>query len=84
MTDLERYVELKRTAERLRREADRASGAEEQLRKQLLDGYGCGSAKEGMAKLKKLKACLDEGERELCQAIEEFEQAWKEHLKRET
>lgn len=79
-SELEHYNELKRKSERLRKEADQAEGAEQQLNQQLLLEFNCKKLKEAEFLLFNLKEEQEMAEKEYQEAMDVFEAAWKEHL----
>lgn len=56
---VERYAELKRRLETVTREADRATGRQEQLLKELKSEFGVSTLKEAKALLAKKKRQLE-------------------------
>ena len=79
-SELERYNELKKKSDQLQREADRAEGAEQQLKQQLLLEFNCKKLKEAEKLLVQFQKDQEEGEKEFREAMDKFEEAWKEHL----
>ena len=77
---LQRYLDLKEKADRLRREADRAAGAEEQLMKRLKEEFGCDSVKKAESLLENLRQEIETGEEWLKTLMGEFESKWSDKL----
>lgn len=80
MIALDDFQALQRQVEKLKRDKDKALGALEQLKKQLLEEFDCKS-------LDKAKKLLDQLKRDELAAYDkyvklkkEFEQKWKEQL----
>ena len=76
MIDLQRYLDLKAKAERLRRETDRAVGAEDQLKRRLIEEFDCDSVKKAKILLENLEQELSEAEAEYEKEVDKFEAAW--------
>ena len=79
--DLREYTDLKNKVEALRRKAERAQGAYEQLLKRLKDEFGCDSLDAARALLNKTEREVKKAKERFEQAKTEFEQNWQEKLK---
>ena len=80
MTDLQRYLDLKEKADKLRRDADRAAGAEDQLKKRLVEEFGCNSVNQAKILLENLELELEGAEAEYEKAVDKFEAALNKQL----
>ena len=81
MTDLlDRYQKMKRKADELRREADRAEGALEQLMEKLKEDFDCDTLEEAEQLSKRLEKEAKEAEEQFDVAVEEFEEEWGDEL----
>lgn len=76
MSELERYQKMKQRAADLRREADRAEGALEQVMKKLEDDFGCNSLEEAKRLQKKLTVEVEEADEKFGVLLKEFEDKW--------
>ena len=79
-SELEHYNELKKKSEQLQREADRAIGAEEQLKQQLFLEFDCNSIKEAKRLLDRMEKDQEKMEKEYQETVKEFELTWKDQL----
>lgn len=77
---LKEYEQLKSTATRLQREADKAEGAHAEQLKQLQDKYDCKTVKEAEALLKTLTKQVDESESKFKKLLNKFEDDWEDIL----
>lgn len=80
MTDLQRYNDLKEKADRLRRDADRAAGAEDQLKKRLKVEFDCDTVGQAKILLENLEQELGRTKAEYEKATDKFEAAWDKQL----
>jgi multidrug resistance efflux pump len=76
MSDLERYQKMKQRAADLRREADRAEGALEQVMKKLKDDFGCKTLKEAEQLQEKLTVEVEEADEKFGALLKDFEDKW--------
>ncbi len=72
--NLQRYQSLKSNVDRLRREADRFSGALEQLLARLKDEYGCETLDDAKKLASKLESDAAKATRKFNKELEEFEE----------
>jgi len=80
MSELERYIQLKKKVEQAQQKADKVDGALGQMMKQLKGKFGCSSLEEAKKKLKVLKGREDKTKREFDKAVEAFEEEWEDKL----
>jgi hypothetical protein len=80
MPDVSEYEKLKKKAERLRQEADRAAGARDAALKTLKDEFGCDSIEAAAAMLEKLKSEEARVAAEFEQEFSDFKAKWGEKL----
>jgi predicted transcriptional regulator len=80
MISLDRYNEVKRQIERLKKEAARAEGVHSQLMKQLKDEFGVETLDEAKTLLAKLSKEADKAEAEFEKTLNEFEEEWGDRL----
>ena len=78
--DLEAFLALKKQAERLRREADRAEGRLASLLDGLKEKFGLASVDAAKQELAKRKELVGQQEQEYGRLVEEFEAANGERL----
>lgn len=78
--DLRKYTELKEKAEQLRRRAERARGAVDQLLNQLKTDYGIDSLEEAEKVLKERIAKEDGMQKEIDLLVERFINVWESKL----
>jgi len=83
-TTLAEYVNLKRKVEQAQQIADKAEGAMEQVMKQLENEFECSTLKEAEEKLRELKKREAVTKRKFEDAIEGFEEKWKDKLDEHT
>lgn len=74
--DEAKYMRLKRRAEEVKADADRAAGALEQQMKKLKDEFGCDTLEAAENLLAKEQAELDVFEKEYFAKLAEFESQW--------
>lgn len=79
--DLEEYSALKRKAEKLRSQADRAQGALEHHMKRLRDEFDCNSIEEAEEALEELKKEEEKIAEKYGKALEKFKKEWGDKLK---
>ena len=79
--ELDQYQKMKKQMERLRSEAERAKGKEEQLLKQLQDQFGCRTIKEAKDKLVELECEKGKAEKAFDRKLKLFREEWGEKLK---
>jgi uncharacterized protein YqiB (DUF1249 family) len=77
---LREYEQLKSTATRLQREADKAEGAHAEQLKQLEDKYECSTVKEAEQLLKALTKQVNESEAKFKKLLNKFEDDWADIL----
>ena len=82
VVDLKRYQKLKDDVDRLRREADRAEGALEELMGRLEAEFGCKTLREAKALSSRLEDEADKATKEFNSKLDEFEEEWGEVLGR--
>ena len=78
MSELKRYVDLKRKVEQAQQNADRADGALEQVTKRLKNEFGCPTLAAAKKKLKLLEKQEERALTEFENAVEEFEEEWSD------
>ena len=78
--ELDRYQTMKKQVEKLRSEAERAAGREEQLMKQLREQFGCKTIEEVRDKLEQLQAEAAKAEKIFNRKFKLFEEEWGEKL----
>ena len=78
--DFEKLTRLKRKADEMRRDAERAKGALERVMEQLKDEFGCSSILQAKRMLKKGRREQREAEKAHAKAIGAFERRWKDKL----
>ena len=76
MSELKKYVDLKRRVEQAQQKADKAEGALEQVMEQLKEKFGCSTLKDAKKKLTLLKEQEQELKIKFEDALEEFEENW--------
>jgi len=76
MSELKKYVDLKRRVEQAQQKADKAEGALEQVMEQLKEKFGCSTLKDAKKKLTLLKEQEQEIKIKFEDALEEFEENW--------
>jgi type II secretory pathway component PulJ len=81
MLDLKRFQSLQERVEELQREASKAQGALEQLKKDLKKEFGCKTIKAAKVVLKKLEWEEQQKEQEFALLLAEFEEQFGEVLK---
>lgn len=74
------YLKLKKKVDELRREADEAAGARNQIMKELKKTYGVETIDEAKRLLRKLEKKEKRLQREFDEALSEFEEKWKDKL----
>jgi uncharacterized protein YqiB (DUF1249 family) len=77
---LREYEQLKSTATRLQREADKAEGAHAEQLKQLEDKYECSTVKEAEQLLRTLTKQVNESEAKFKKLLNKFEDDWADIL----
>ncbi len=77
MTELKKYLDLKRKVEQAQQKADKAEGAFEQIMKQLKEKFECATLKAAKLKLALLKKQEQKALTEFEDAVEEFEEEWE-------
>jgi predicted translin family RNA/ssDNA-binding protein len=80
MADLERYSELRDRITKMRREADKASGALESLLARLKEEFGCKTLEEAEELLKETQDQLAELEQTFNKSLHKFEKKWSDAL----
>lgn len=75
------FLSLKETADRLRKDRDRAEGEARLLERQLMDAAGASSVGEVRDRLAELKAGREEAEREAEVLLKKFRARWGDKLK---
>ena len=83
MGDLERYQQLKRTVDRLRRDADRMEGALAQTTVRLEEEFGCETLEQAETLAAALSREADAAEREFGRAFGVFVEEWGDELEGE-
>lgn len=71
--DPDKFIALKKRVEKLRTEKDKAQGALDQLKRELLDKYGCSTVAEAKQLLAKLERETNEAEKEFQESYRNFE-----------
>lgn len=79
ITDAE-YQALRSKAERLRREAEKAEGSLETLKKRLKEEYGLDTLEAAAAKIKELTETVKKAEETYTEKLAAFEEEWGERL----
>jgi len=77
---LEQYKELKDKADKAQQNHNKAEGALDQIKRQLKEDFGCSSLKDAKNKLKMLTKEVAEAEKDLQNAMDEFESEWEDEL----
>ena len=77
---LDKYQDLQDKAARLRRDADKADGALEQLMARLSKEFKVDNLKAAKKKLQALENQADEANKEFHKAVEQFEEDWGDVL----
>ncbi len=75
--NLRELTDLKEKTERLRRKADQGEGALEQVKKELMETFGCDSLEAAAKLLKKLEKEGGVAESEYKDAFDEFCKKWE-------
>jgi hypothetical protein len=78
--DLIEYNRLKRRAEELRSQADKAQGGLEQHMRKLKTEFNCDSVEQAEKILEELKSEQNELETSYTKALAEFKKKWKDQL----
>lgn len=78
--NLNQFLALKNKVESLRRKADEAKGARDQLQKQLQNDYGCGTLDEAKKLLIQLNKEKEKLEKEYEEGMAEFKKKWGDKL----
>ena len=81
MISVDRFNELKKSADDARRAAAQAEGAQRQLMQQLADEFDCQTLETAERKAAKLEKEAKAAERRAEELLEEFEETWGEKLK---
>jgi len=74
---LKKYESLKTKADAAQSAADKASGARDQLMKQLKRDFDCSSISDAETKLSRLEKQEKKAEAALVEAIEAYEEKWE-------
>jgi len=74
--DVKRYKHLKAEVARLQRDASKAEGAEEQLKRELKETFKVSTLKAAKLLLKQLKAEAEQAEKEFDAAMAKFEEEY--------
>ncbi len=82
MIDVRRWEKLKRDVDDMQREVSRAEGSLSTLLKRLEDQFGCKTEEEGRKLLQKMERKQEKIEDQFKDALEEFEEKWKEIVER--
>ncbi len=77
---LEEYEKLKKRADKLRTDAERAKGALDQLTSKLREDYDCVSLEDAKELLEKLRGEEEEAETVFEEALAGFEEEWGDKL----
>ena len=77
---VEEYQTMKKQADKLGREAERAAGKVETLTAQLQEQFGCKTLKEAEKKLRELEKRKDELEQDFERRMTVFKEEWGERL----
>ena len=81
MISVDRFNELKKSADDARRAAAQAEGAQRQLMQQLADEFDCQTLETAERKAAKLEKEAKAAERRAEELLAEFEETWWEKLK---
>ena len=81
MISVDRFNELKKSADDARRAAAQAEGAQRQLMQQLADEFDCQTLETAERKAAKLEKEAKAAERRAEELLAEFEETWGEKLK---
>lgn len=73
----QQYIALEEEVEEMRKKAERAKGALDQLMAQLQQDFNCSTVKEAKVLLAKLQKKREETEREFEAAMKDYEKRWK-------
>ncbi len=76
--DLDEYRQLKEEIEQLRRRADRAAGAKENILTQLHKEFNCNSVEQAEEMLVKEQRELEKKEKKLEKMMQEYREKWQE------
>ena len=76
--NLDKYLKLKKKVELAQQQADQAKGALQEIMKQLKKEFGCNTLQEAKKKLKQLERQKKSSKKEFDEAVEKFEEDWKE------
>ncbi len=77
---IDELLKLRKQAESLRQQADRADGAKVQILRELKEKFKVGSAKEAKELLKELEKEETAAEKEYQRKLGDFEKEWKDRL----
>jgi hypothetical protein len=78
--DVREYERLKKKADKLKAEAERAAGALEQTMARLKDEFGCDSLEAAEKLLEKKEAEKEKAEQKYEEELEAFKSKWGEKL----
>lgn len=78
--DLAEYERLKKKADKLKAEADRAAGALDQTMKRLKEDFDCDDLEEAEKLLKKKEAAVEKAEQLYEKELTSFKAEWGEKL----
>lgn len=76
MSELKKYMDLKRRVEKAQQEADKAQGAFDQVMKELKKDFECSTLEEAKKKLVSLQKQEKKAKEAFEEAVEEFEEKW--------
>jgi predicted transcriptional regulator len=76
MSNVNKYLELKKKSEAAQTKADEAKGAYDQVMKQLKEDFDCTTLAEAKKKLKNLQAKEQKLTKEFDEAVETYEEKW--------
>lgn len=76
----EQYQVLRSKAEKLRRQAEKAEGSLETLKKRLKDEFGLDTLEAASAKIKELSESVVKAEQTYTEKLAAFEEEWGERL----
>ena len=81
--NLDKYLKLKKKVELAQQQADQAKGALQEIMKQLKKEFDCDTLQEAKKKLRQLERQKKSSKKEFDEAVEKFEEDWKEEIEDE-
>ena len=77
MADIKEFMQLKKNVEQAQAQADRATGAAEQIMRQLQEVHGCDTIEDAQKKLRTKEKEKDKLQEEFDTAFEEYKEKWQ-------